>query len=65
MSHFRGVLPDGSHFAREGSALRAANADNPRCLPCPTCGESNRLTPADARKGYQCNACADLQEGCY
>ncbi|MCA1799950.1 MAG: hypothetical protein LC687_00375 [Actinobacteria bacterium] len=53
------------HFAEPGgrSALRAASASNPRNLPCPTCGEPNRLTPADKRKGYQCDACADLAEG--
>jgi hypothetical protein len=51
-------------FAEPGgeSALRAATAANPRNLPCPTCGEPNRLTPADAERGYQCNRCADLEE---
>ena len=55
-------------FADPGgnSALRAASASNPRNLPCPTCGEPNRLTPADKRKGYQCDACADaLERGGY
>lgn len=52
-------------FADPGgrSALRAASASNPRTLPCPTCGAPNRLTPADQRQGYQCNACADRAEG--
>jgi hypothetical protein len=45
------------------SSLRAESASNPRNLPCPTCGEPNRLTPADRRLGYQCNACADRDEG--
>jgi hypothetical protein len=44
------------------SALRAASAHNPRCLPCPTCGRANVLTPADRARGYQCNACADAAE---
>lgn len=59
---------DRSDFAEPGgnSSLRAASRNNPRNLPCPTCKEPNRLTPADVRRGYQCNACADLQEGgCY
>lgn len=53
-----------SEFADPGgkSALRAATKDNPRNLPCPTCGEPNRLTPADKRLGYQCDSCADLAE---
>ena len=48
-------------FADPGgkSALRAAREGNPRNLPCPTCKEPNRLTPADKRLGYQCDACAD------
>ena len=45
-----------------GSALRAASPSNPRNLPCPTCGEPNRLTPADRSLGYQCDACADRDE---
>jgi hypothetical protein len=51
-------------FADPGgnSSLRAASKSNPRNLPCPTCGEPNRLTPADVAQGYQCNACADQAE---
>lgn len=51
-------------FARPGSnsALRAASKRNPRNLPCPTCGQPNRLTPADKAQGYQCDQCADAQE---
>jgi hypothetical protein len=45
------------------SALRAATSSNPRNLPCPTCGEPDRLTPADKRAGYQCDSCADRAEG--
>lgn len=54
-------------FADPGgnSALRAATKDNPRNLPCPTCGEENMLTPADRALGYQCDACADQAERGY
>lgn len=45
------------------SALRKSGLGNPRNLPCPTCKEPNRLTPVDVRKGYQCDACADRDEG--
>lgn len=45
------------------SALRKATPSNPRNLPCPTCGEPNKLTPADQQQGYQCNQCADRDEG--
>jgi hypothetical protein len=45
------------------SALRAADANNPRNLPCPTCGVPDSLTPADVELGYQCDVCADMVEG--
>lgn len=56
---------DRSMFAEPGSnsALRAASQNNPRKFPCPTCGEPNRLTPADKCQDYQCNSCADAAEG--
>lgn len=52
-------------FAEPGgrSSLRAESEENPRNLPCPTCGRPNRLTPRDVSLGYQCNACADRAEG--
>jgi hypothetical protein len=55
------------YFANPGgnSALRAASKSNPRNLPCPTCGEPNKLTPADKAQGYQCDDCANAAEGCF
>lgn len=50
-------------FARAGSALAAPTRKNPRNQPCPTCKRPDRLTPADARRGYQCDDCADREEG--
>ena len=52
-------------FADPGgnSALRRASKSNPRNLPCPTCKQPNRLTPADRARGYQCDECADRAEG--
>lgn len=41
------------------SALRAGV----RKYPCPTCGKPNRLTAEDVKRHYQCDACADAQEG--
>lgn len=56
---------DGVGFADPGgrSALRASTRSNPRNLPCPTCHEPNRLTPLDRARGYQCDECADRDEG--
>lgn len=50
-------------FANPGSALRRETRSNPRNLPCPTCGEPDRLTAKDERLGYQCDECADRAEG--
>lgn len=60
-------LPDGSTFADPGgeSALRAETPTNRRNLPCPSCGGTNRLTPADRTLGYQCDECAARDEGTY
>lgn len=60
-------LIDGVGFRDPGgnSALRAATPSNPRNLPCPTCERPNRLTPADAARGYQCDSCADACERGY
>lgn len=60
-------LIDGVGFADPGgrSALRAATPNNPRIHPCPTCGQPNRLTPLDVARGYQCDDCADRDEGEY
>ena len=54
-------------FARPGSnsALRRATRTNPRNQPCPTCKRADALTPADVRRGYQCDRCADLEEGAF
>lgn len=52
-------------YASAGSALRCATKKNPRNLPCPTCGEKNRLTQEDVSRGYQCDACADRAERGY
>lgn len=54
-----------TNFARTGSALRAASKRNPRNLPCPTCKRPDQLTPADVALGYQCDGCADIEEGAY
>ena len=58
---------DGVGFAdpRGKSALRAATKSNPRNLPCPTCGQTNVLTPLDWQAGYQCDHCADQCERGY
>jgi hypothetical protein len=50
-------------FANPGSALRAATRSNPRSLPCPTCKQPSKLTPKDAQLGYQCDDCANRDEG--
>jgi len=52
---------DDDDFADPGgnSSLRAGD----RVYPCPTCGKENSLTAGDVRRGYQCDRCADRDEG--
>lgn len=52
-------------FADPGgrSALHPASRENPRQFPCPTCERPNALTARDVRSGYQCDQCADRDEG--
>lgn len=45
------------------SALRRATRSNPRNKPCPNCGKPNRLTAKDVALGYQCDECANREEG--
>ena len=54
---------NGHYFANAGSALVAESDDNPRNLPCPTCGAEDVLTPLDRARGYQCDGCANRAEG--
>lgn len=56
---------DRSEFQEPGgrSALRRATKKNPRIHPCPTCGQPNRLTARDKALHYQCDDCADRDEG--
>jgi hypothetical protein len=59
-----GAYEDDMFADPEGnSALRAESKTNPRNLPCPTCKKPNRLTPADVARHYQCDPCADRDEG--
>lgn len=56
---------DRSMFQDPGgnSALRRSSRRNPRNLPCPTCKQPNKLTPADVARHYQCDDCANREEG--
>jgi DNA-directed RNA polymerase subunit RPC12/RpoP len=56
---------DGVGFADPGgrSALRASSNSNPRIYPCPTCKAKNVLTRIDVQRHYQCDRCADRDEG--
>lgn len=64
-SNYRSGSSSRSQFQDPGgnSALRRSSSFNPRNQPCPTCKRPNMLTPKDVRMGYQCNDCADRDEG--
>ena len=46
-------------------ALSAPERPNLPATTCPNCKRPNALTPRQARAGYQCNRCADAEEGCF
>jgi predicted RNA-binding Zn-ribbon protein involved in translation (DUF1610 family) len=52
---------DREQFADPGG--RFALRKGKRIYPCPTCGRKNMLCAEDVRRGYQCDRCADAQEG--
>ena len=39
------------------------NKRNPQRYPCPTCKTPNALSADQKKRGYQCNACANAEEG--
>lgn len=41
------------------------NRRNPQRYECPTCKRPNALSHDQKQKGYQCNACADAEEGAF
>lgn len=41
------------------------NRRNPQRYECPTCKRPNALSHDQKQKGYQCNACADTEEGTF
>ena len=42
---------------------RSALHPGERRYPCPTCGEEDSLTARDVAAHYQCDVCADREEG--
>ena len=55
----QGIVDAGFRDPGGRSALRAGV----RRHPCPTCGRPNMLTDADVKRHYQCDRCADADEG--
>ena len=58
-----GATPAQSGMARDDG--EEEQEPDQRDQPCPTCKEENKLTPADVRQGYQCDRCADAEEGAF
>jgi len=48
----------------KSAATRAWNKrTDPRSEPCPECGRPEILLPAEAKRGYVCDDCANKTEG--
>lgn len=45
------------------SGIDKHNKSNPQRFECPTCHTPNALNAWQKKQGYQCNACADAEEG--
>ena len=43
--------------------IRATNRRNPQRYECPTCHRPNALSAYQKQQGYQCDSCANLEEG--
>jgi hypothetical protein len=57
--------PPSIHSRVSGAPFYGARR-NARNLPCPDCGEPNKLTAADKARGYHCADCTRREEdgGC-
>jgi ribosomal protein S27E len=47
------------------SGINKFNKTNTQRYPCPTCKKENALSAWQKKQGYQCDACADSEEGVY
>ena len=43
--------------------IRTTNRRNPARFDCPTCGAKKALSAYQKEHGYQCDGCADREEG--
>lgn len=59
MSEWDDYLDDEFRDPGGHSALRKGK----RLYPCPTCHRPRMLTAKDKSLGYQCDRCADIDEG--
>ena len=61
--NFEDCITDEDCDREYNRAIRATNKQNPTRYDCPTCGRKGALTTYQKQQGYQCNACADAEEG--
>ena len=58
--------PDDAHERQQFQhGINSYNRRNKQRYECPTCKTPNALSADDKRKGYQCNACANAEEGAF
>jgi len=49
--------------AQYQNSISKYNKKNSQRFECPTCKSPNALSAHEKRQGYQCNSCADAEEG--
>ena len=54
---------DNASYGFRDPGGRSALRKGKRIHSCPTCGRKNMLSQKDKDLGYQCDGCADAQEG--
>jgi hypothetical protein len=55
--------PDQEEREKYDRQICRHNQKNPQRYPCPTCKKPDALSAWEKKKGYQCSACADAEEG--
>ena len=56
-------MPEGDRSQFRDPGGKSALRKGTRSFPCPTCKEPDKLTARDVANHYQCDACADRDEG--
>ncbi len=63
MSDYEDCITDEDCERAYHQGIARTNRRNPARYDCPTCGTVGALSAHEKQQGYQCNRCADREEG--